>query len=88
MSAIFAKLILKARRLIHVLNAPASLEGEITQLSAIDLDWSALRFRRAEHIKTLSRHQAGALTARGKQRTSAAGAAEPEARPVHASDPG
>ena len=150
MSAVFAKLNLRAQRVIHVLNAPASFECEIARLSAlqvlrevdgpvgfglafvvtaagrdsaaslltlaaegdaviwlaypkvtsknyrcefnrdsswdvmgaagyeavrqvaIDLDWSALRFRRAEHIKTLSRHPVGALSALGKQRTGAA----------------
>ncbi len=36
---------------------------------AIDEDWSALRFRRVEHIKTLTRSTLGALSAEGKRRT-------------------
>lgn len=34
---------------------------------AIDEDWSALRFRRAQFIKTLSRSRAHALSAQGKK---------------------
>ena len=37
---------------------------------AIDADWSALRFRRVEHIKSLKRSNSMALTKEGKQRTS------------------
>lgn len=37
---------------------------------AIDEDWSALRFRRVEYIKKLTRHPMGALTEEGKARTS------------------
>jgi hypothetical protein len=36
---------------------------------AIDEDWSALRFRRVEHIKTMTRHKAGAISPEGKART-------------------
>jgi hypothetical protein len=36
---------------------------------AIDEDWSALRFRRVEYIKTLRRDPTRALTAQGKART-------------------
>ncbi|MFN3528500.1 MAG: hypothetical protein ACK417_01085 [Bacteroidia bacterium] len=36
---------------------------------AIDEDWSALRFRRVEHIKTLTRSKNMALTEEGKKRT-------------------
>lgn len=36
---------------------------------AIDDDWSALRFRRVEHIKTLTRRKEMALTKEGKERT-------------------
>lgn len=36
---------------------------------AIDDDWSALRFRRVEHIKTLTRSKEMALTSEGKERT-------------------
>jgi len=36
---------------------------------AIDEDWSALRFRRTEHIKSLTRRQGMAISAEGKRRT-------------------
>jgi hypothetical protein len=35
---------------------------------AIDEDWSALRFRRVEHIKTLKRDPSRAATEQGKAR--------------------
>jgi hypothetical protein len=35
---------------------------------AIDEDWSALRFRRVEHVKTLTRSKAMALSDEGKER--------------------
>jgi hypothetical protein len=35
---------------------------------SIDQDWSALRFRRVEFIKAMSRDQRGAMTAQGKAR--------------------
>lgn len=38
---------------------------------AIDNDWSALRFRRVQHIKTLTRSKEMALTSEGKERTRA-----------------
>lgn len=36
---------------------------------AIDEDWSALRFRRVEHIKTLTRSKLDAISKEGKRRT-------------------
>lgn len=36
---------------------------------AIDEDWSALRFRRVEHVKSLNRSSSMALTKEGKSRT-------------------
>ena len=42
---------------------------EAVRQVAIDEDWSALRFRRVEHIKTMTRDPAGALSAAGRQRT-------------------
>lgn len=36
---------------------------------AIDDDWNALRFRRVQHIKTLTRSKEMALTREGKERT-------------------
>jgi hypothetical protein len=35
---------------------------------AIDADWSALRFRKAEHIQKITRHPDGAISALGRQR--------------------
>lgn len=40
---------------------------------AIDEDWSALRFRRVEFIKSLTRAASGAITAEAKRRTSGQG---------------
>jgi hypothetical protein len=37
---------------------------------AIDEDWSAIRFRRVEYIKTMKRNPKGALSDKGKRRTS------------------
>jgi hypothetical protein len=42
---------------------------------AIDEDWSALRFRRAEFIKTVTRNPAGAISKVGQQRAKAMAAA-------------
>lgn len=42
---------------------------EPVRMVAIDEDWSALRFRRVEHIKTMTR--SSALTAKGKKRIAA-----------------
>lgn len=39
---------------------------------AVDEDWSALRFRRAEFIKTLARHPDGAASSLGRARAMAA----------------
>lgn len=39
---------------------------------AIDEDWSALRFRRVEYIKTLTRSKLGAISEQGKARTTKA----------------
>jgi hypothetical protein len=38
---------------------------------AVDDDWSALRFRRVEHIKSLTRKASMALSTEGKRRTKA-----------------
>lgn len=48
-----------------------SLGFEPVRQVAIDEDWSALRFRRVEHIKTLTRSKNMALTKEGKERTRA-----------------
>ncbi len=37
---------------------------------AIDEDWSALRFRRAEHIKTMKRDPEGAISMAGRKKAS------------------
>ncbi len=44
---------------------------EPVRMVAIDEDWSALRFRRAEFIKTMKRDQKHALSAQGKAKTKA-----------------
>lgn len=36
---------------------------------AIDADWSALRFRKAEHVQKLTRRNSMAISAEGKRRT-------------------
>lgn len=38
---------------------------------AVDEDWSALRFRRVEFIKSITRHPAGAISRAGRARASA-----------------
>lgn len=43
---------------------------EAVRAVAIDEDWSAVRFRRVEFIKTMKRHVAGAMTKVGKARVS------------------
>lgn len=42
---------------------------ETVRMVAIDDDWSALRFRRVEHVKSLTRQTARALTPDGRPRT-------------------
>jgi hypothetical protein len=44
---------------------------EPVRMVAIDEDWSALRFRRVEHIKTMARNPAGAISTAGKRKASA-----------------
>jgi hypothetical protein len=44
---------------------------EAVRMVAIDTDWSALRFRKAEHIKTLKRDPSRVRSAAGRQRTQA-----------------
>jgi hypothetical protein len=46
---------------------------EPVRMVAIDEDWSALRFRRTEFIKTMTRAPEGAKSPIGKERTKAAG---------------
>jgi hypothetical protein len=45
----------------------AGFEG--VRMVAIDEDWSALRFRRVEFIKTMARDASGAMSEAGKART-------------------
>jgi hypothetical protein len=51
---------------------------EAVRQVAIDEDWSALRFRRAEFIKTITRHPAGAISKVGQQRAKATVADQPK----------
>lgn len=44
-------------------------EMEGVRQVAIDEDWSAVRLRKAQYIKTLTRRESYALSAEGKQRT-------------------
>jgi hypothetical protein len=53
----------------HVLGA-AGYEG--VRMVAIDADWSALRFRKAERIKTMRRDPSRTISAAGKHKSSAA----------------
>lgn len=46
-----------------------ALGFEAVRSIAIDDDWSALRFRKAEFIKTMKRNTSLALSAQGKERT-------------------
>jgi hypothetical protein len=41
---------------------------EPVRMVAIDEDWSALRFRKAEYIKTMKRNPEGAISTAGKKR--------------------
>jgi hypothetical protein len=41
---------------------------ETVRMVAIDEDWSALRFRRAEYVKSITRSQSNAVSAAGKKR--------------------
>jgi hypothetical protein len=47
---------------------------EPVRMVAIDEDWSALRFRRVEHIKTMARNPAGAISEAGKRKAARSGA--------------
>ena len=47
---------------------------EPVRMVAIDADWSALRFRRVEFIKTMARNPAGAISVAGRQKTAKPGA--------------
>ena len=44
---------------------------EPVRMAAVDEDWTALRFRRVEHIKTMARNPAGAISNAGKRKASA-----------------
>jgi hypothetical protein len=43
---------------------------EAVRQVAVDADWSALRFRRVEYIKSITRHPAGAISEAGRARAS------------------
>ena len=42
---------------------------EPVRMVAIDEDWSALRFRRVEHIKSMTRNPRGAISRAGKRKS-------------------
>ena len=68
MPAVFKKLNLKDQTEILVINAPESVEPELDALEqvAIDEDWSALRFRRVEFIRTMTRKRCRQSASRGR----------------------
>ncbi len=49
--------------------ALGALGFEPVRMVAIDADWSALRFRRADFIKTMRREEKHAISAKGKAKT-------------------
>jgi hypothetical protein len=51
----------------------AGYDFEPVRIVAIDEDWSALRFRRVEFIKTITRRKSFALTTEAKKRTTQKG---------------
>jgi hypothetical protein len=46
---------------------------EPVRMVAIDADWSALRFRRVEHIKSMTRSPGGAISKAGRRKTASRG---------------
>jgi len=60
---------------------------EPVRMVAIDADWSAVRFRRVENIKTMTRDASFAMTAAGKAK-SAAGTADAARKAAAAKRPG
>ena len=46
---------------------------EPVRIVAIDDDWSALRFRKVEHIRSMTRRASGAISAEGRRKTSSGG---------------
>jgi hypothetical protein len=51
----------------------AQYNFEPVRMVAIDEDWSALRFRKVEFIKTITRRESHALTTEAKKRTTQKG---------------
>jgi hypothetical protein len=43
---------------------------EAVRQVAVDEDWSALRFRKVEHIKTMKRNPEGAISSAGRKKAS------------------
>jgi hypothetical protein len=52
----------------------ASAGFEPVRMVAVDEDWSALRFRRVEYIKTMKRNPAGAISKEGQRKASGSAA--------------
>ena len=71
----------------HGWNALGRGGFEPVRMVAIDADWSAVRFRRVENIKTMTRDADFAMTAAGKAK-SAAGTANAARQAVAAKRPG
>jgi hypothetical protein len=66
-SDVWKKLNLKDQSEILVLDSPAGFEG-VRQM-AIDEAWSALRLRRSEYFKKMTRDENRAMTKKGKAKT-------------------
>lgn len=54
-------------------NAIGAIGLEPVRQVAIDADWSALRFRKVENIKTITRRESFVISKQGKERTSQKG---------------
>ncbi|MBS0264706.1 MAG: hypothetical protein JSS02_22415 [Planctomycetes bacterium] len=63
----------------HVLGAAGF---EPVRMVAIDEDWSALRFRRTEYVKNMTRNPAGAISAAGKKKARATRQSAQSAKPA------
>jgi len=61
---------------------------EPVRMVAIDEDWSALRFRRVEHIKTMARDPASAISRGGKHKAAAKTKATPTKKTAKKTLPG
>jgi len=61
--------------------ALAAAGFEPVRMVAVDEDWSALRFRKVEHIKSMTRGATNAISAAGRLRAKAKGKGKGKAKP-------